>query len=109
MKFFKKCPFTPYDPKTSDGCSYFPDGNWRACCLDHDMAYFYGGSAAAKRKADLALMTCVVESGNPYIAFIMFVGVRLFGGPAWPHRLRWGKGNHYCDSFTYAKQVQIHG
>lgn len=25
----------------SDGCSMFPDGDYRDCCVEHDKAYFF--------------------------------------------------------------------
>jgi hypothetical protein len=109
MKLFKKCPGKPYDPLTSDGCSFFPDGERKGCCIEHDMAYYYGGSAEDKLKADLELSECVEQVSGPFVAMLMYAGVRIFGHPAWPHRFRWGKGLHYCDSFSYNKQVQIRG
>src|SRR5262245_15908951 len=34
----------PY-PFTTDGCSTFPDGAWKSCCVTHDYAYWCGGTA----------------------------------------------------------------
>lgn len=86
------------------GCTLFPEGNWHDCCVVHDQAYTIGGGYRKKMEADIELMRCVAEKMHPYIAMIMFIGVRLFGGPHWPHKFRWGKGMRYCNSFTYSKQ-----
>lgn len=60
----------------SDGCTGWVDGVWRHCCDAHDLAY---ASGFDKFQADLALQECVAATGNPVMAFIMLVGVSLFG------------------------------
>lgn len=87
----------------SDGCTWFPEGNWHECCVEHDKAYFKGGSKKQRLKADISLLSCVSLKGHPYISVIMFLGVRFFGHPYWPHRIRWGYGRKYFDSCTYAR------
>lgn len=91
----------------SDGCTLFPEGNWHDCCVAHDIAYYYGGGEDKRLRADINLLKCVAEAGHPYIATVMFLGVRVFGGPHWTHRLRWGRKHKYRDSFTYKKQEGI--
>ena len=45
-------------PFTSDGCSVFPDGTisqsrkWLKCCVEHDKAYWLGGTYAERLAAD---------------------------------------------------------
>ena len=86
---------------TSDGCSSFPDGTvkqrrlWRSCCVVHDLAYWIGGSRDERVSADLALRECVAQVGEPTIAELMLVGVRVGGTPWWPARFRWGYGWSY--------------
>src|SRR5262245_42851965 len=43
---------------TTDGCSVWPDGSWRECCLVHDVAYWCGGPEERVR-ADQDLRSCV--------------------------------------------------
>ena len=47
---------------TPNGCSLSPDGSWRHCCDEHDLAYFVGGSLRDKLRADLALARCITRS-----------------------------------------------
>lgn len=82
----------------SDGCSAFPDGTfeqnklWRACCVAHDVAYWKGGSSAARKLADDALRVCVAKSGEPEIARLMLAGVRVGGTPWSVMPYRWAYG-----------------
>ncbi len=89
-------------PFTSDGCSLFPDrapiGNadWCSCCLEHDIAYWRGGTAQAREQADQRLKACVQDkTGDPALADTMYVGVRAGGGPYFLTWYRWGYGWPY--------------
>jgi protein tyrosine phosphatase (PTP) superfamily phosphohydrolase (DUF442 family) len=96
----------PYDAHASDlrsfasdGCSLFPDGTikdrtkWCACCLSHDIAYWQGGTADERKKADEALRDCVLDRTNDKgLAETMYLGVRAGGHPAFPVGYRWGYG-----------------
>lgn len=79
----------------SDGCSMFPDGDYCDCCVEHDKAYFFGGSFKERRHADIKLYKCVrAKRGfhHKIIAPLMYVGVRI-GGVSWlPTPFRWGFG-----------------
>lgn len=83
-------------PFTSDGCSAFPDGTptqqelWLQCCTAHDRAYWAGGTYQQRLDADRALRSCVEQVGEPEIAALMLVGVRV--GGSLPTRFRWGYG-----------------
>lgn len=85
-------------PFTTDGCSLFPNGNpqhkslWLQCCIQHDIAYWQGGTRAERLAADLALEQCVNAVGEPEIAKIMLTGVRAGGTPYLPSSYRWGYG-----------------
>src|SRR6185503_15141506 len=50
---------TPPRPFTTDGCSLSPDGSWQACCVEHDIDYWCGGSADDRRRAHATLRTCI--------------------------------------------------
>jgi hypothetical protein len=76
----------------SDGCSLFPDGNYRNCCVEHDKSYYFGGTKAERKAADQKLRACVREKGHRFLAPMMYLGVRI-GGVAWlPTQFRWGFG-----------------
>lgn len=84
---------------TSDGCSLFPDRNlileqdWCGCCLEHDIAYWKGGTEAQRLSADTALKACVVEkTGDEGLAETVFKGVRFGGSPYFYNWYRWGYG-----------------
>ncbi len=62
-----------------DGCTLFPQGNWRHCCDAHDFGYAVGGD---KVQIDLELALCVAQTGNGVIGLLMLAGVTL-GGWLW--------------------------
>ncbi|HEV7293111.1 MAG TPA: hypothetical protein VGN79_12400 [Devosia sp.] len=64
---------------SGDGCTLFPDGNWRHCCDAHDLAYTLGGD---KVLIDLELASCVAQTGNGLAALIMLLGLTA-GGWLW--------------------------
>lgn len=103
-------------PFTSDGCSEFPDGTsaqrtlWRACCVEHDRAYWRGGTYEERIAADRALQECVARVGEPAIALVMLAGVRVGGSPFWPTSFRWGYGwpwPHGYRALTPEEQRQV--
>lgn len=89
-------------PFTSDGCTLFLDGTfkdrnkWCDCCQTHDFAYWQGGSADERHKADAILRDCVLmRTGNTVLAETMYLGVRTGGHPVFPTWYRWGYGWPY--------------
>lgn len=98
----------PFKPKGelsdffSDGCSLFPDSSlindddWCACCLQHDIAYWQGGTEAERLRADEALRACVLKTtGDAQLAETMYLGVRMGGSPYFKNWYRWGYGWSY--------------
>jgi len=92
---------------TTDGCSLFPDGTiadrtlWCDCCLQHDIAYWQGGTEAQRLQADEQLKTCVAaKTHDPVLAQTMFLGVRAGGQPVFPNWYRWGYGWPYGRGYT---------
>jgi len=92
-------PAAELKPFTSDGCSLFPDGTpkdraaWCGCCFDHDIAYWQGGTAEDREKADDALRGCVLlRTGDKALADAMRLGVRAGGHPVSVMWYRWGYG-----------------
>jgi hypothetical protein len=87
---------------TSDGCSLFPDRSlitgedWCQCCFQHDLAYWQGGTAAQRQKADEALRNCIhKQTGDAKLAELMYSGVRFGGSPYFYNWYRWGYGWGY--------------
>ena len=77
----------------TDGCSAYFDGDWVECCVEHDMPYWCGGTAEDRRRADAGLADCVAERiGRPVLGEVMYLGVRVGGGPWWPADWHWGYG-----------------
>lgn len=79
----------------SDGCSLFPDGNYRDCCVEHDKDYYFGGTSAERKASDKRLYKCVKATRgwqNKFAAPLMWLGVRTFGGSCLRTPFRWGFG-----------------
>jgi hypothetical protein len=93
----------PTSPFRFDGCSWWPDGfgdtNWRHCCEEHDYAYWCGGSAADRVRADDRLAECVAEETNRAFGWLMRTGVRVGGHPVVPMYFRWGYGHEYTGGY----------
>lgn len=83
------------DGYVSDGCSMFPDCNYRECCVEHDKTYFFGGTKQERRAADRKLYECVRSKGRGFIAKMMWVGVRIGGVGFLPTSFRWGFGKDW--------------
>jgi hypothetical protein len=85
-------------PFSTDGCSKFPDGIagyedlWKYCCIEHDLAYWKGGTYQQRLQADRRLKQCVASVGHPLIGKIMLAGVRVGGSPYLDTPFRWGYG-----------------
>lgn len=88
-------------PFTTDGCSLFPEGTledknlWHQCCVEHDRAYWLGGTRAERAAADKTLRQCVENLDQKIIARLMQTGVRAGGTPWLPTSFRWGFGWPY--------------
>ncbi|MEK7579289.1 MAG: hypothetical protein AAB460_02030 [Patescibacteria group bacterium] len=85
---------TPPLPFHYDGCTLWPNGTWVECCAEHDSAYWCGGSAGDRLKADVALGICV-NAKVPRIGSLMQRTVRVTGVPWMPWNVRWGFGWKY--------------
>jgi len=88
-------------PFTSDGCSLFPNGSLEdrnkclPCCIEHDLAYWQGGTEEQRKEADNKLKHCVAAAGEKQISEIMHFGVTIGGDAIYPTRYRWGYGWPY--------------
>ncbi|PCI27456.1 MAG: hypothetical protein COB67_08465 [SAR324 cluster bacterium] len=77
---------------TTDGCSAWPDDPWLACCIQHDIKYWCGGSSEDRESADQKFRTCLNDEGYSMTGNLMFLGVRIGGSPSSPFPWRWGYG-----------------
>ena len=59
-------------------CTFFFGGSHNSCCEQHDKNYA-ADTQVTRREADRQLRECVIEKGHPVRAWVMWVGVRLFG------------------------------
>ena len=85
------------DDYESDGCTMFPDMDFRDCCVAHDRDYFKGGSSKERRKSDDRLYRCIKNKGRWYhkiLAPMVWVGVRVGGVGFLPTPFRWGFGRN---------------
>ena len=106
-------------PFTSDGCSLFPDASlinnddWCACCVEHDVAYWQGGTRQQREAADMELKQCVLKkTQDEMLANVMHEGVRFGGSPYFYNWYRWGYGWSYERKYqeltaSERKQVQL--
>jgi len=65
---------------------------WNACCLEHDIAYWLGGSRTDRLRADEALHECLNKYDLPVSAFLVKKTVRVTGSAYLPFPFRWGYG-----------------
>jgi|AntRauTorckE6833_2_1112554.scaffolds.fasta_scaffold00807_15 hypothetical protein len=91
---------TPPQPFRFDGCTLFPDQilgtSFRQACLQHDIAYWYGGSAMERLTADQAFKQAIQAEGFVGRLFQqpIYWSVRLFGDTILlrPLNANWGFG-----------------
>ena len=89
----------PSRPFRTDGCTLWPDSVWQQCCVDHDIAYWCGGTKEHRAHADRELRNCVdahySDWRGPFLGGLMSSTARLFGAPWLPTYWRWGYGRLY--------------
>ena len=83
-------------PFVTDGCSFWPDDDrYVACCVEHDIEYWCGGSREQRAAADEAFEVCVANGASPGLASVMRFGLGISGHPIFPVPYRWGYGSRY--------------
>ncbi len=86
----------PEKPFVTDGCSGWFDRDWDlACCVEHDIAYWCGGTREQRRRTDAEFGECVAANTSRVVGLGMRLGVRLGGHPLFPTSYRWGYGHTY--------------
>lgn len=91
----------------TDNCTWFPDGNYADCCVQHDREYFAGGSWKARWRSDKKLFKCVAAKPkfyNKLVAPVMWLGVRAFGVSWLKTRASWGFGKRIKAAKNRKKQ-----
>ena len=92
---------------TTDGCSGWPDSTWVRCCIEHDIAYWCGGSCKDREHADEVLRECVAANGGPWgMGTMMYLGTRLGGPPWYPFSFRWAYGWDWPHGYD---DLPVHG
>ena len=94
----------PSYPFTTDGCTLSPDGSWQSCCVEHDMAYWCGGSAEERRVTDALFRACVTDHGGRALAALLYWSVRVSGNPWLPVYWRWGYGWAWPRGYTDTRE-----
>jgi hypothetical protein len=97
----------PTVPFRFDGCSWWPDGDYRDCCQTHDYAYWCGGPPEARAAADEKLRGCVAKTRSDAYARLMWLGVRAGGHPVVPLYFRWGHGHEYAGCYPVAPPAAV--
>ncbi|MCD9189292.1 MAG: hypothetical protein LUM44_22940 [Pyrinomonadaceae bacterium] len=94
----------------TDGCTWFPDGNYFDCCVQHDREYYAGGSRKARWHSDKKLFLCIASKPkfyNKFVAPIAWLGVRV-GGVAWLNAsFSWGfsRNKSYLEKVNKKKNI----
>lgn len=77
----------------TDTCTLFFDGTWADCCVQHDIAYWAGGSAQQRFYADHDFRQCILHNThNAFLAYAMYGVVRVSAVPYINTPWRWGYG-----------------
>jgi hypothetical protein len=94
-------------PFKSDGCSggmskawltvFGELPPWEGACIEHDRAYWNGGTWRDRRAADIRLRDSVVKGGWPIMGWLMYFAVRIGGSRYWPTPWRWNYGEKYLN------------
>lgn len=88
----------------TDGCTLWPDGTWRDCCIEHDITYWCGGSRAERLEADRQLRSCATERVGGWrgetLGALLQAGTFVGGAPWLPTPWRWGYGRSFPSGYS---------
>ena len=94
----------------SDGCTWSPDRGWwgdhSEACVWHDQYYYYGGSRAERRRADLRFRLDLIEIHHVPrpIAWLYYLAVRVGGHPRFRRKHSWAYGDNH---FRYDEEPAV--
>ncbi len=103
----------PARPFRTDGCTLWPDGSWRACCVEHDLVYWCGGSRAERREADRRLGRCAAARVSGWrgsvLGGLLQAGTFAGGAPWLPTPWRWGFGHPFPSGYDRVPECVSEG
>lgn len=68
------------------GCTAVPDLHFSECCRQHDLDY--ENMKISRKDADKRFLDCMLATRKlKSIAYVYYLGVRIFGGLFWKERL----------------------
>lgn len=74
----------------SDGCTLFPDGKWKYCCVEHDRIFLQPYTEEELAEANRELRRCVMRTPGcllcMVVGWVMWFGVTV-GNQPWARRL----------------------
>lgn len=104
-------------PFTTDGCSggmtwafrlvFRRDPPWQGACIEHDRAYWAGGTRLDRSKADAWLQVRVDGAGYPWVSLLMWLAVRIGGHPLLPLPWRWGYGWRWPTGYEHPERSDV--
>lgn len=73
------------NPFCTDGCSVVGNRTRTSylCCVDHDLAYWAGGSRSDRYRADGRFYNCLLKTESVKTAEAYASAVAMFGAPYW--------------------------
>jgi hypothetical protein len=69
-------------PFRTDKCTGYIEGTfknpdlWAHCCVEHDFYMWAGGTKSERKQADKNLKACIVKTGHPNHAELVFLAVK---------------------------------
>jgi hypothetical protein len=84
---------------TTDSCTGWIDGDLHECCVEHDVAYWCGGSVEGRLEADRSFRACA-EERTPGQSGLVYYSVRMWGVPWLPTSWRWGYGHPFGTGYV---------
>ena len=97
------------------GCSSSPNPSelasdeWCGCCVEHDIAYWRGGSSTQREQADERLRDCVVRTTrNEVLADSIYEGVRDGSSKYFFTDYQWAYGWSFDRSYEPLNEKEQH-
>ena len=80
----------------TDFCTMFKEGTkkspdlWKHCCVKHDLAYWVAGNKSDMKRADKEILNCVKKTGKPFVAKLMYSGIKFGHLSPIKNKYKWG-------------------
>lgn len=82
----------PIHPFQTDQCTFFIEGNWSECCIQHDREYWKGGSLKLRDQSDKKLKDCFDKKGHRILSSLVYWAVHLGHYSPIKSKFKWGWG-----------------